>query len=71
MKQFNHYPTSIDAHENSNNMRFLRKRYKDPITGKEFKLLYYGDLETFYQNNSSLSPLAVVSPQPTLSLIHI
>jgi type II secretory pathway pseudopilin PulG len=65
VKQFNHYPTSISALENSNNMRFLRKRYKDPITGTEFKLLYYGDLETFYQNNASLSSLAVVSPQPT------
>lgn len=64
VKQFNHYPTSIDALENSNNMRFLRKRYKDPITGKEFKLLYYGDLETFYPNNSLPSSLAVVTPQP-------
>jgi type II secretory pathway pseudopilin PulG len=65
VKQFNHYPTSIAALENSNNMRFLRKRYQDPITGKEFKLLYYGDLETFYQSSSSPSSLAVVSPQPT------
>jgi hypothetical protein len=24
-------------------MRFLRKRYKDPITGKDFKLLHFGE----------------------------
>jgi type II secretory pathway pseudopilin PulG len=67
VKQFGRYPTSIDALENSNNMRFLRKRYKDPITGKDFKLLYYEDLETFYPPNQTNSPpgsAASVSTQP-------
>ena len=33
-KKFGHYPTSLDQLENTNNIRFLRKRYKDPFTGK-------------------------------------
>src|SRR5438105_2714490 len=30
-----HYPASIDQLENTNNMRFLRRRYVDPLTGKD------------------------------------
>src|SRR5258708_15408346 len=30
-----HYPTSLEQLENTNNKRFLRKRYKDPVTGKD------------------------------------
>src|SRR5215469_4758605 len=37
-KKFGRYPTRIEDLESTNNMRFLRKRYKDPITGKDFKL---------------------------------
>jgi type II secretory pathway pseudopilin PulG len=38
------YPTSLDQLENSNNRRFLRKRYKDPITGKDdWKLIHVGE----------------------------
>jgi len=67
VKQFGRYPTSIEALENSNNLRFLRKRYKDPITKRDFKVLYYGDPETFTQN----APLAVPgtrSPQPPTAM---
>jgi type II secretory pathway pseudopilin PulG len=42
-KKFGRYPTRIEELESSNNLRFLRKRYKDPITGKDFKLLRLGD----------------------------
>lgn len=42
-KKFGRYPTRIEDLENSNNLRFLRKRYKDPMTGKDFKLLRLGD----------------------------
>ncbi|HXN46830.1 MAG TPA: hypothetical protein VN893_09350 [Bryobacteraceae bacterium] len=34
-RQFGRYPPSIDALENTNNMRFLRRRFKDPMTGKD------------------------------------
>ena len=42
-KKFNRYPMKIEDLENSNQMRFLRKRYKDPLTGKNFKLLHFGE----------------------------
>ena len=38
------YPVSLDQLENSNNRRFLRKRYKDPTTGKDnWKLIHVGE----------------------------
>lgn len=43
-KKFGNYPMRIEDLENSNNMRFLRRRYKDPITGKDFRLLHFGEV---------------------------
>src|SRR5271156_1500273 len=50
-KKFGRYPSSIEELENTNNVRFLRKRYtdpmnRDPATGKEkdFKLLHQADI---------------------------
>lgn len=42
-RKFNRYPAKIEDLESTNQMRFLRKRYKDPLTGKDFKLLHYGE----------------------------
>src|SRR5271154_6689042 len=43
-KKFGHYPTTLDQLENTNNIRFLRKRYKDPFTGKpDWRLIHYGE----------------------------
>src|SRR5438046_2191985 len=44
-KKFGRYPTRIEELENTNNQRFLRKKYKDPITGKDFKLLHVGEVQ--------------------------
>jgi len=44
IKAFGRYPNSIEELENTNNKRFLRKRYKDPISGKDFKVLRLMDL---------------------------
>jgi type II secretory pathway pseudopilin PulG len=44
-KKFGRYPTKIEDLESANNLRFLRKRYKDPVTGEDFKLLHYGDVK--------------------------
>jgi len=49
-KKFGTYPTSLEALENTNNMRFLRRRYKDPITGKDFKVLHFGEVQVFATN---------------------
>ena len=50
-KKFGRYPTRVEELENTNNLRFLRKRYKDPMTrdprtGKErdFKILHMQDV---------------------------
>src|SRR5690348_2867342 len=36
-KAFGRYPTRIEELESSNGKRFLRRRYKDPTNGKDFK----------------------------------
>lgn len=42
-RKFGRYPTSLADLDNTNNLRYLRKHYKDPLTGKDFKLLHFGD----------------------------
>jgi hypothetical protein len=49
-KKFGRYPTKIEDLESSNNLRFLRKRYKDPENCKngkcaDFKLLHFGEVQ--------------------------
>ncbi|MBO0910945.1 MAG: hypothetical protein J2P13_04060 [Acidobacteria bacterium] len=45
VRKFGHYPARIEELESTNNVRYLRKRYKDPITGKDFKLLRQNDVQ--------------------------
>jgi type II secretory pathway pseudopilin PulG len=45
VKKFGRYPVRIEELEDTNNIRFLRKRYKDPITGKDFKILHMGEVQ--------------------------
>ena len=44
-KKFGRYPNRIEDLENTNNYRSLRRRYKDPITGKDFKPLHMTDVQ--------------------------
>lgn len=42
-RRFQRYPPTLEALENTNNIRFLRRRYKDPMTGKdEWRLIHAG-----------------------------
>jgi type II secretory pathway pseudopilin PulG len=42
-----HYPGTIEQLENTNNIRFLRKRYVDPLTGKDdYRLIAVGANKT-------------------------
>ena len=45
-KKFGRYPTSLEQLDNTNQIRFLRQRYKDPLAkdGK-WTLLHYGDIQ--------------------------
>ena len=43
--KFNNYPTTINQMVNSNNIKFLRKKYSDPITGlKVWRPVYFGQV---------------------------
>jgi type II secretory pathway pseudopilin PulG len=42
-RKFGRFPNSLDELMNTNNLRFLRRKYKDPITGKdEWRLIRLG-----------------------------
>ncbi len=46
-RKFHAYPPNVDALVKTNNIRFLRKRYKDPITGKDdWKPVLFGQNKT-------------------------
>jgi type II secretory pathway pseudopilin PulG len=46
-RKFGHYPPSIEALEKTNNQRFLRQRYLDPLTGKDdWRLIQVGQNKT-------------------------
>jgi len=47
-RKFGAYPPSLEMLESGNHMRFLRKRYKDPINGQDFKTLSYADVMTSF-----------------------
>lgn len=46
-KRFGAYPPSVDALVNTNEIRFLRKKYIDPTTGKDdWKVIHFGEQKT-------------------------
>jgi len=46
-RKFGHYPASMEALEKSNNIRFLRQQYVDPMTGKQdWRLIKMGEAKT-------------------------
>ena len=61
-KKTGRYPTRIEELESTNNQRFLRKRYKDPITGEDFKILRMGDVKlTFGQGIAGAQSAAALA----------
>jgi type II secretory pathway pseudopilin PulG len=63
VKKFGRYPTRLEELENTNQVRFLRKRYKDPITGKDFKILHMGDVQlSFGAGIAGATPVNGLNP---------
>jgi type II secretory pathway pseudopilin PulG len=44
-KKFGKYPSTIEELKATQNIHFLRKAYKDPVTGKDFRLLHLTDVQ--------------------------
>ncbi len=43
VRKYNRFPVDLDALEKTQNLRFLRRKYKDPLTGKdEWRLIHVG-----------------------------
>jgi type II secretory pathway pseudopilin PulG len=51
-KKFGRYPANLEQLDNTNQIRFLRRRFKDPLTKDgEWKLLHYGDIALLLSAN--------------------
>ena len=44
-KKLGRYPNTVEELQSTNNTHFLRKKYKDPVTGKDFRLLHLTDVQ--------------------------
>jgi len=65
VKKFGRYPMRIEELENTNNLRFLRKRFKDPITGQDFKILHLGDVKlSFGPGVGGITPIGSAKSAP-------
>ncbi len=43
VRKWNKYPANLEELENTNNIRYLRRRYRDPLSGKEeWRLIHVG-----------------------------
>jgi type II secretory pathway pseudopilin PulG len=62
-KKFGSYPATLDQLVETNHIRFLRQKYKDPITGKDFKLLHFGDSQLQGLQSSTTMPGAMPAGQ--------
>ncbi len=46
-RKFGHYPGNVEQLEKSNNIRFLRQKYDDPMTGKpDWRIIHQGEAKT-------------------------
>src|SRR5207248_5758442 len=61
VRKFGRYPARIEDLESTNNVHYLRKRYKDPITGKDFKFLRMNDIQSSF-NPGAASGMAPGNP---------
>ena len=63
-RKFSRYPAELDALENTNNIHFLRRRYKDPMTGEdEWRLIHAAGAGIFTDSLVYAPPGAPQQPQ--------
>ena len=67
-RKFGRYPNTIEQLENTNNVRFLRKQYKDPmVEDGKWKFLHPGDVKLSSAPNvgTPVSQMGANTQQPT------
>jgi type II secretory pathway pseudopilin PulG len=66
-RKFARYPTSLDDLEKTNGIRFLRKRYSDPMTKEgKWRLIHLGPGGVFVDSlNSGAQPKALAGTSPS------
>lgn len=65
-RKFGRYPTSIEQLENTNNLRFLRKKYADPMVADgKWRFLHPGDVQMGNQPNIGTPVAQMGGAQPT------
>ncbi len=63
-KKFGRYPANLEQLDNTNQIRFLRRRFKDPLSKDgEWKLLHYGDIASLVGANGVGTPAAQLAAQ--------
>ena len=63
-KKFGRYPANLEQLDNTNQIRFLRRRFKDPLTKDgEWKLLHYGDIVSLVGANGVGTSAAQLAAQ--------
>jgi len=56
-KKFGRYPANLEQLEDSNKIRFLRRRFKDPLAKDgQWRLLRYGDIQSIVGGAGFLAP---------------
>jgi len=64
-RKFGRYPVRLEELENTNNIRFLRRRYKDPMTPSgEWRLIHYAEAQLSLSNAGPLLPGATTPGAP-------
>lgn len=65
VRKFGRYPNSLEELENTNNLRFLRRRYRDPLTKEgEWRLIHIGPGGVFPDSLTAPQPLGRRSSSP-------
>jgi hypothetical protein len=56
-KKFGRYPANLEQLEDTNKIRFIRRRYKDPLAKDgQWKLLHYGDVQSLVGGAGFVAP---------------